>query len=119
MFLFLKVVDELARVALMLEQRAPARVGRGWCAVASAFVEVHTAGGAESLAVFAALDVCRSGEEPGFSHRRTEVQIPFVRIVHKHIRVIRLIRASLREKEVYLFVDIYVDLLETKTARQR
>ena len=119
MFLFLKVVDELVCVALMPEQCAPARVGRGWRAVASAFVEVRAAGGAQSLAVFAALGVCRSGEEPGFSHRRTEIQIPFVRIVHKHVRVIRLIRTSLRENEVYLFVDIYVDLLETKTARQR
>ena len=62
MFLFLKVVDELVRVALMSEQSVPARVGRGRRAVARAFVEIRTARGAQSLAVFAALNVCRSCE---------------------------------------------------------
>ena len=60
LFLFLKVCDELVRVALMLEQSVPARVSRGRRAVARAFVEVRTASGAQSLAVFAALDVRRS-----------------------------------------------------------
>src|ERR1700682_6219125 len=59
-FYSLRFVDELVRVALMLEQSVPARVSCGRRAVARAFVEVRTASGAQSLAVFAALNVCGS-----------------------------------------------------------
>src|ERR1700681_2489197 len=38
--------DELVRVALVFEQRSPARIGRGRRAVAGAFVEIRTAGSA-------------------------------------------------------------------------
>jgi hypothetical protein len=54
---FLIWCDELVWVALMLEQRAPARISRGWCAAASAFVQVGAASRAEPFAIISALDV--------------------------------------------------------------
>src|SRR5258705_13787682 len=79
----LRWFDGLVCVALMLEQRAPARFGLGWRAVAGALVQVGAACGAESFAILLALNVCRSGQQPRLSHRRAEVQHPRVRIVQE------------------------------------
>src|SRR5687767_2623146 len=50
--------DELVSAALMLQQRAPARISRGWCAAASAFIQVCAASRAEPFAIIPALNEC-------------------------------------------------------------
>ena len=49
---------------------------------------------------------------------RAKVNVSLVRIVQKHIRVIRFVSASFRKKEVYIFVHFDVDILEAEPAGQ-
>ena len=74
MYQFLRLCDELVCVALMLEQRTPARISRGLCAAASSFVQVRAACRAESFAIIPALDKCRRREQPCLPHRAAKIE---------------------------------------------
>src|SRR6201989_1209537 len=106
-------VDELVRLAFGLEQSVPARISLGCGAVASAFVQIGAAGGAESFAIIPALHVRRHGEQPGFSYRRPYIEISFVRIVQKNVGVVRFIRAELGEKQVNVLSPFHISGFQT------
>ena len=86
-------------------------------AVAGAFVEIRTTRRAQSLAILLALHIRRRGEEPRFPYRWTKIEIPFIRIVEEDVRIISFFGPRFREEEVYLLVNVDVDLLQTKATR--
>ena len=110
--------DELACVALMLEQRAPARISRSLRAAASAFVQVGAASRAEPFAIVPALDVQRGRQQPGLSHGRPEIESSRVRIEEKHFRVVSFFGPHFSEKEVHLLAHIDIYLFQAAAAGQ-
>ena len=102
----------------MLEQSAPARISCRLRAVASVFVEIRTTGRAKSLAIIFALNIRGCGQQPRLSYGRAKVEISFVRVVQKNVRIVGFVGPRLGKKEVYLLIDVHVDFFETKPARQ-
>jgi hypothetical protein len=104
------------RVALVLEQRAPARISRCLSAIAGALVEIGTTCRAESLAILSALDERGRRQQPGFPNRRSKIDVPFAWIIKENVRIIGFVGAVLGEEEVYILFDLNVDVLEAKPA---
>jgi hypothetical protein len=101
----------------MLEEHAPARIGRCRTAAASAVVEIRAASDAKSLAVFPTLYVRGRGKQPGLSHCRAQIDIPLAGVEEKDVRIVCLLGAVLREDEVYFFIHLCVYIFEAKATR--
>jgi len=102
----------------MLEQCVPARIGLGYGAAASGFIEVGPASRAQSFAIFPALNISRNDQQPVLPDRWAKIQHSLVRVVEEDIGIVRLFSTGLGQQQMDVLIDLDVDLFQAKPAWQ-
>src|SRR5687767_1797649 len=86
-------------------------------AVARSGVQISTAAGTYSFAIFAAEHETGRRQEPGFANSRTEIERHRVRVERIDIRIVRSVVTFRREDEVRFLVDLDAHFCQAAATR--